>query len=77
LWIEGINKANFLIIKNHRKMKITSDKIKIDNKEYQLSLDGKIRFGDTVYNPLSGVIMKVDEDDDIFYVNDNYYLVVG
>jgi hypothetical protein len=58
-------------------MKITSDKIKIDNKEYHLSLDGYIKFGDTVYNPLSGVIMEVDEDDDIFYVNDNYYLVVA
>ena len=58
-------------------MKITSDKIKIDNKEYHLSLDGYIKFGDTVYNPLSGAIMEVDEEDDIFYVNDNYYLVVG
>jgi hypothetical protein len=48
-----------------------------NNKEYHLSLDGNIRFGDTVYNPFSGLIMKVDEDDDIFYVNDNYYLVVG
>jgi lipopolysaccharide assembly outer membrane protein LptD (OstA) len=58
------------------KMKITSDKIKIDNKEYQLSLEGNIRFGDTVYNPLSDVIMIIDEEDDISYVNDNYYLVV-
>tara|TARA_Y100000389_G_scaffold86606_1_gene83286 strand:- start:2195 stop:2371 length:177 start_codon:yes stop_codon:yes gene_type:complete len=57
-------------------MKITSDKIKIDNKEYQLSLEGNIRFGDTVYNPLSDVIMIIDEEDDISYVNDNYYLVV-
>ena len=57
-------------------MKITSDKIKIDNEEYHLSLDGYIKFGDTVYNPFSGVIMEVDEEDDIFYVNDNYYLVV-
>ena len=48
--------------------------ITIDNKKYQLNL-APIKLGDKVYNPLSNVIMVIDEEDDILYVNENYYLI--
>lgn len=33
----------------------------------------KIKPGDLVYNPLSNVIMRVDEEDDMIYVNETYF----
>lgn len=34
-----------------------------------------IKIGDLVYNPLSNVVMTIDKEDDLKYVNDNYFKV--
>jgi hypothetical protein len=41
---------------------------------YTLSND-EIFIGDDVYNPLSGCIMGIDEEDDLDYVNETYYKI--
>ncbi len=51
------------------------DSVTVEGITYQLS-DKHIKVGDSVYNPLSDVIMTVDSEDDIHYVNDNYYSLV-
>ena len=37
--------------------------------------NGKIKIGDYAYNPHSSSITLIDEDDDLIYVNENYYKV--
>lgn len=34
-----------------------------------------IKSGDLVFNPISNVILLIDDEDDIKYVNDNYWLI--
>jgi len=48
--------------------------IQIDGISYKLLFD-EIKVGDEVFNPFSEVIMPVDEDDDLQYVNDNYFKI--
>jgi hypothetical protein len=36
---------------------------------------GKIKFGDYAYNPFSDCVMLIDTEDDLPYVNENYYKV--
>ena len=48
--------------------------VKLDGVIYKLTYD-EIFIGDDVYNPLSGCIMVVDEEDDLEYVNDYYYKI--
>jgi len=43
-----------------------------DEIEYELSLD-LIKIGDIAYNPMSGCIIEIGENDDITYVNATYY----
>ena len=47
----------------------------LDGVRYNLSTD-EIFIGDNVYNPLSGCIMGIDEEDDLDYVNDHYYKII-
>jgi hypothetical protein len=42
--------------------------------KYQISFD-EINIGDQVYNPLSDVLIHIDEDDNIEYVNNNYFKI--
>lgn len=44
------------------------------NKIFKINY-GKIKCGDYAYNPFSNCIMLIDTDDDLPYVNDNYYKV--
>ena len=37
--------------------------------------NGKIKIGDYAYNPISDCVMLIDTEDDLPYVNDNYYKV--
>lgn len=46
----------------------------LDGINYNLSND-EIFIGDQVYNPLSGCIMGIDEEDDLEYVNETYYKI--
>jgi len=68
----------YKIVKTIKESKTNNnmEQITIDNINYILSFD-EIKIGDKIYNPLSGVIMKIDEEDDINYVNDTYYLVTN
>jgi hypothetical protein len=51
--------------------------IKVGRTKYKISLDN-IVIGDTAYNPLSNVIVKItEEEDDLVYVNEVYFKVVG
>jgi hypothetical protein len=43
--------------------------------ECQLNIDADILPGDTVYNPISNVVMTIHEDDNLVYANDNYYKI--
>ena len=36
---------------------------------------GKIKIGDYAYNAISSSVTLIDEDDDLIYVNENYYKV--
>ena len=47
----------------------------LDGVRYNLSTD-EIFIGDDVYNPLSGCIMGIDEEDDLEYVNETYYKII-
>lgn len=47
----------------------------LDGVRYNLSTD-EIFIGDNVYNPLSGCIMGIDEEDDLDYVNETYYKII-
>jgi len=44
--------------------------------KYKVSLDN-LKPGDLVYNPLSNVLMYVNEDDDFDYVNTHYFKLVN
>lgn len=44
-------------------------------KEKLLEFNDTISVGDFVYNPLSNVVMTIDEEDDLKYANDNYFKV--
>ncbi len=35
----------------------------------------KIKVGDLVYNPMSNVVMLIDEEDDLNYVNEAYFKI--
>lgn len=37
--------------------------------------NGKIKIGDYAYNAISSSVTLIDEDDDLIYVNENYYKV--
>jgi hypothetical protein len=67
------------------KEKLSSDKWTAENYKGLLTvLDqknifkinyGKIKCGDYAYNPFSDCVMLIDTEDDLPYVNDNYYKV--
>jgi hypothetical protein len=48
--------------------------VTLDGVRYNLSTE-EIFIGDDVYNPLSGCIMGIDEEDDLDYVNETYYKI--
>lgn len=48
--------------------------VTLDGIRYNLSND-EIFIGDDVYNPLSGCVMGIDEEDDLEYVNETYYKI--
>lgn len=48
--------------------------VTLDGVRYNLSND-EIFIGDQVYNPLSGCVMGIDEEDDLEYVNETYYKI--
>lgn len=48
--------------------------VTINGVRYTLSAD-EIFIGDNVYNPIMGSIDLVDEEDDLYYVNENYYKI--
>lgn len=48
-------------------------KIKKKGKE---AFSEEIKSGDFVYNPLSNVVIPMDDEDDLEYANDNYFKVL-
>ena len=69
------NAQNQLI--QDQRMSVESDKSIIrDGKLYKLSTQSQILIGDKAYNPISNMVMEIDEEN-VDHANEEYYLVLS